>query len=407
MSNFKQSNLENIRKIFCQKTKTQLPAKKISKKRIKVIAAAAVLICCFSLSAYAVSLFSALEGDELAWNAVYKGEGVVEVTVENFAEKDLHLQPQIKLMRWNSGEEVPKISEKNVFNGATVPAGDKVRLEIDLSLSYDVESLEEPLTDDWYYFVFTNNHFAFGQDWMCSISFSIEQDAEELNSEAAVMGAETEILSGINEKLRWYFCEDSLNGDKLRESEEEYVREYEELLAGFDGQIIKAVEPSFSISDPEEGVIFDENTAENEQYLLTGLHWQGREAKLRLIATEDEKALCLSVSVPSQKYEDAGSFLPLFYILTYDWQECQGEDKFTYIYGQIYSFDDLAEYKIFEDDKYTCFEVSPLIYKDLAQYVNAFRQSHTDLCFDEQSMKRIENFYAYYQANLGRLIVYR
>ena len=126
-----------------------------------------------------------------------------------------------------------------------------------------------------------------------------------------------------------------------------------------------------------------------------------------MIATDSEKALCLSVSVPSQKYEDAGSFLPLFYILTYDRQECQGEDKFAYIYGQIYSFDDLTEYKIFEDDKYTCFEVSPLIYKDLAQYVNAFRQRHTDLCFDEQSMKRIENFYAYYQANLGSLIAYR
>ena len=28
---------------------------------------------------------------------------------------------------------------------------------------------------DWYYFVLTNNHFAFGQDWMCTFDFEIQQ----------------------------------------------------------------------------------------------------------------------------------------------------------------------------------------------------------------------------------------
>ena len=45
-------------------------------------------------------------------------------------------------------------------------------MTIDLSAAYDFSVLEQPLVDDHYYFVLTNNNFLFGQDWMCSIEFT-------------------------------------------------------------------------------------------------------------------------------------------------------------------------------------------------------------------------------------------
>ena len=42
--------------------------------------------------------------------------------------------------------------------------------------------MEENLPEgDWYYFVLTNNNFAFGQDWMCSFDFEIEQTDEVMD----------------------------------------------------------------------------------------------------------------------------------------------------------------------------------------------------------------------------------
>lgn len=50
-------------------------------------------------------------------------------------------------------------------------------VSIDISEGYDVEAMmEEKLQErDVYYFVLTNNNFAFGQDWMCSFDFEIRQ----------------------------------------------------------------------------------------------------------------------------------------------------------------------------------------------------------------------------------------
>ncbi len=51
-----------------------------------------------------------------------------------------------------------------------------------------MEAMEENLPEgDWYYFVLTNNNFAFGQDWMCSFDFEIEQTADVMDRSADFM----------------------------------------------------------------------------------------------------------------------------------------------------------------------------------------------------------------------------
>ena len=45
---------------------------------------------------------------------------------------------------------------------------------------------------DWYYFVLTNNNFAFGQDWMCSFDFKLEKTEEVQNRLVQAMEEKSE-----------------------------------------------------------------------------------------------------------------------------------------------------------------------------------------------------------------------
>lgn len=124
-------------------------------------------------------------GDEIGFESIYKGDGIFEIIVTNDLDKELELQEQIKVMQWSSSKEVEGENEKIVFDNPKVEAHSKATITIDLSEGYNIEELEQPLeAGDWYYFVLTNNGFAFGQDWMCSIDFEkYEKDKEELEKE--------------------------------------------------------------------------------------------------------------------------------------------------------------------------------------------------------------------------------
>ena len=61
----------------------------------------------------------------------------------------------------------------------------------DHNIAYKIrlqQAMEENLPEgDWYYFILTNNNFAFGQDWMCSFDFDIEQTEDVMDRSADFM----------------------------------------------------------------------------------------------------------------------------------------------------------------------------------------------------------------------------
>ena len=193
MDSFKRTNLQNIKDIFEKRTGVDLDRGKSFQPFKMAVIAAAVILCCLSATAFTFSLFSSLSGDDLGISAAYEGNGVVSVWVENRSDKDLHFQSALKLMQWSTSEEIAPIAEKNVsFSGTHIPAHSSGTMTIDLSEAYDIAMLETPLAgNDWYFFVLTNNHFAFGQDWMCPVDFA-EPDIVQTEYPAPVAPADAD-----------------------------------------------------------------------------------------------------------------------------------------------------------------------------------------------------------------------
>lgn len=141
---------------------------KTKRKSLKVAAITACISVLFVLTAFAYSIFSGLAGDELSFSTEYKGNGIVEVTVQNQSEKKLQFTDTVKLERWSTSQEILTVKHEMPL----IKPGETKIFTIDLS-KYDIELLETPLIGtDWYYFVFTNNNFIHGHDWMASVTFA-------------------------------------------------------------------------------------------------------------------------------------------------------------------------------------------------------------------------------------------
>ena len=82
MSSFSKTNLQNIKDIFEKKTGVELVSRRRRPIRVSVLMAA-VLVCSLTMTAFAVSLFSSLDGDDLSLSATYEGDGLVSIQVEN------------------------------------------------------------------------------------------------------------------------------------------------------------------------------------------------------------------------------------------------------------------------------------------------------------------------------------
>lgn len=154
--------------------------KKTNREPIKVALVAACIPVFFMLTAFCYSLFSGIDGDELAIDANYKGNGIVEITVENLAKKNLQFDETIKLEQWSTSKEIFEIKQEM----PVIESGESAVITIEIPKVY-VDDFEVPLLDtDWYYFILTTNNFAFGQSWMASLTFA-EPIATEKTEETA------------------------------------------------------------------------------------------------------------------------------------------------------------------------------------------------------------------------------
>lgn len=122
MDSFNKTNLQNIKDIFEEKTGVALETRRRRQPIRAAMLVAAVLVCSLTMTAFAVSLFSSLSGDDLSLSATYEGNGIVTIQVANKSDKDLSFQRQLKLMRWSTGKEVEPVSDTIVFDGTEFEA---------------------------------------------------------------------------------------------------------------------------------------------------------------------------------------------------------------------------------------------------------------------------------------------
>lgn len=409
------NNLAHIKHIFSQKTGVILPKTNTLPRPFKPgIILATLLLLCLGTTAFGFQLFSGLSGDDLSISASYKGNGIVTVQVENRSDKELTFQPKLKLMTWNSGEEILPLANHITFTNNTVLPHANGVMTIDLSQAYDINQLEQPLTDDTYYLVLTNNNFVFGQDWMCSIAFA--ENITTPNQIAQLGEIENTVLGKIEPSLRFYFENISFTPEDRKTQNTAYKEAYTKLLANFEGNIVPSLspilpgnkiatdKPYLHIQDPGAEIIFDDTLPQEEQYLLTGVHWKSVDSNFKLLATEEEHGLVLSAQLPLTKYSDASTEMPLFFLFTYEKAAVDQEKDYAFLYGQIIPFSNLKPHLVYEDENYLCYEVSSFVYTDLAAYTQNFIQQNPTVRFDTQIEKRVETIYNYYQQNLPSLV---
>ena len=405
MNDFHREHREHIQEIFERKTGVKLRPERRRRPVRAAALAAALLLLCLTATAVGASLFSGLEGDDLSLGAVYEGGGVVTIQVENRSDKVLEFQRQLKLMRWSTGEEVPSLGGEVAFEGVKIAPHASGTMTLDLNGAYDLELLEEPLTEDWYYFVLTNHNFAFGQDWMCGIEFAPQvaaADPEPLPAPEADPAA----VQAALEELRPYFEHVTFDLEERRTMDAEYMERVNRLLADFEGEVVPSVPSRLLVGDPDPAAVFDSTVPQEEQYLLIGEHRHFTDWNFKLLATDTESALVLSAMLPLERYEDAGRDMPVFYLFTYEKEAAQA-DRYAFLYGQLYSFAELEPRKVYEDEQHVCYEVSGLIYSDLREHTQRFLDQNPDIRFDNQVWNRVQAIRDYYQAHMSDLFYYQ
>lgn len=410
MDSFNKTNLQNIKDIFEEKTGVVLKARRRQPIKAAVLVAA-VLVCCLSMTAFAISLFSSLSGDELSLSSAYEGGGVVSIYVENKSDKELNFQQQLKLMRWSTSEEITPISDNIIFSGTAFDPNTSGTMTIDISKAYDMEMLEQPLADDHYYFVLTNNGFAFGQDWMCFVSFAEPVITEQVES-TPISPAEADptLVAKIREELQPYFENYVLDPAEKRTQAEEYMALVQSLLDKLGISPVKPVKPmELALVHVDESVVFDETVPVDMQQQLTGLHYDCTDGYGKLIGmSAKDYAMVAGACIPQRQGEiDGGVEIPLVYNFIYEKNSIHDQQDYAFIRGQLLTFEQMAPYQIYEDERYVCYDMTELFYTDLRAYVESMVSQRSDVYFDEQAWARVQNIYQYYREKFGALLGYR
>ena len=319
---------------------------------------------------------------------------------ENRSDKSLQFQHQLKLMRWSTGEEIPPLSDRITFTGTDFAGHTSGTMTIDLSRAYDMAALEEPLTDDHYYLILTNNHFLFGQDWMCTVSFAKPvQSPAEYPDPLSPGQADEALTAQVLPALQPYFADYVADIDQRRARNTQYLEACQDLLAEVQDKLAAPVSPYLGIGDPDAGVIFDETVPADKQYLLTSLNPASLDGYgLPVGAAAAEQALVLSAIIPQRQGEtDGGGTIPLLYLFTYDREDIRSPQDCTFVHGRLLTFAQLEGSKVYADERYVCYDLTDLFYTDLRSHVESMLSQRSDLYFDEQVWKRVENIARYYR----------
>lgn len=413
MRTFKKENLNHIKAIFEERTGVELGAEKAphhGRAVVRGLLVAAAILCCLTATVLAGGLFSSLEGDEVAFDASYEGNGLVTVEVENRSDKVLHFQETMKLIDWSYNVEVERLSDEIVFTGTKIAPHSTGVMTIDLSKAYNLEALESPEREwhrNWYMLALTNNDFAYGQDWQVSIRFVSEEFKPEPTPQPEfvpmVMGpAET-----TPEEFRDYFEERTLDIQRRSELTMQYMESVRKYLDAVErpGCLVEPTDPLVITLPLEElELMFDESLPEEEQRQLVGCHTSSFDVDMKLLGRHmDDDAYKVSAYLVANEYGDVEE-VPLFYIFAFDKDAIQSGEDYAFIRGEIRTFDELEPCKVYEDEEFVCYEISAFVWDDLEEYVAGLEVRWTDIDFDEAAMNRLWAIHDYFKDNWGEAI---
>lgn len=412
MDKFNRQNMRNIKQIFSEKTGVEArPCR--NRSSVHFIAAAVLLIvCCLGTTAVAVSLFSTLSGDSIIFTADYEGDGIISLSAENRSDKDLKLEPDLKILLGKAGTEVERIGGEVVFDSTVIPANSNTVLKLDISGAYDVSKLVIPPSGDFYSILLTNDGFAVGQKWTCAVIFRENPLPESVSHEYEPPKPEPQATDGILEPLRQYFDTSTLDPFERWAKGHEYLELVEYIIADKDVNVIAPVSPHLLIGRQEDGVIFDDTVSADRQHELTGLHYHVMDGYYKVVgAAEDDKALVLSAYVPQYEggtLDDGLVDIPILYVFIYEADSITGPRDHAFIRGQLLTFEQMERYKVYEDGQYVCYEVTDLFFTDLQSHAESILEQRNDGYLDDNAMQRVENIYNYYRdrENLNRSFFY-
>ena len=408
MRSFSEKNYRNIQSLFTEKTGVPLRKRRVARAAPFVLAAA-VLAALLTVTALAADLFSPLAGDDLALGAVYEGDGVVSVHVENRSDKELKFQGQLRLLRWDTSEEIaPKRGAAVRFANTTFAPHTEGVMTLDLSRAYDLEALDEPLAQGGYSLVLTNSNFVFGQDWICFIHAAAPEETGETAeavpektpepTAAPLAPAETdaELTARVEETLRPFFA---MTGDvaQRRAHNAEYYAECAELLAPLGTRVARPAPADLVIGDAEDGVIFDPTAPADAQHLLTGENYTTLDAYgLPVGGAPGEEVLVLSALVAQRAGDtDGGAPIPVVYLFTYFREDVENADH-LFVHGRLVPLSEVEDRRVYEDERYVCYELSEYFYTDVQTHAETLCEQRGDVCWDDAARQRVQKIYDYY-----------
>ena len=369
---------------------------------VRTLLIAALIALILAVPGCARFLFSPLNGDELSLGGTYRGNGMVTVDVKNGSDKELKFQKQLKLMCWETSQEVEKLGGEVIFLNTDYAPHTEGTMVVDISEAYDVEALEQ--SSELYYFVLTNNNFLFGHDWMCSFRFREPEETEPTppSTEPNPALCRSQSIADIEEELRFYF--EQAYAFRNDQQNALYSRKVAQLLQEFTGNVISPVDPMLILGPSPADVVFDETFPKELQYQLVGEHYTWLDGYGRMVGAKangiGDTDLCLKLEALLPQYPgqtDGGVGMPLIYLFTYETPLAREKDNYTFIYGRLLTFEELEAYKVYADEQYTVYEMTDLFYTDLDAYIEYYLTTRSDIYFDEQIRKRVHSIYDYYK----------
>lgn len=168
--------------------------------------------------------------------------------------------------------------------------------------------------------------------------------------------------------------------------------------------------PTFLIDKLPVGTILDKNIPEDMQYQLIGLKIASMDSYAFPVgASRADTAYIFSIIVPQKAadlYEAGGDTIQVTYVMAFDSEQVAQKDVYTLIHGQLLPLSELRTDVVYQDERYTAFNVTKYFFTDLNTHIAAFQRWRTDLFFNEDVLKRIHNGYAYLQEAVKRMYLY-
>ena len=391
MNRMQKHNLYNIKRNFEKKTGTRLISAGSKKeraftetaaphKRIPRVALIAAIVTAFvTLTAFAVTIFSTWAGDSLTITASYYGDGIVWVEVTNQSDKDLKLEPKMKLFYYSTQKLVESTDEEPYIDNLTIPANSTKKVRLDLRRTYDVEALENS-KNDFYYLQMTNDSFLIGQKWSCMVSFKVSDYVTpyyELSDERH--------LDGVLPSLRAYYLNFTPDIFARWPDAFDYLELVQAELAKLDGNLVRSCGTQ---------IFFD-----SKDWLVSS-SWSSFDPYNKILGVDDSEyytQISVQLPCPLDNGQDNGGWnMPLYYLFQYPSADIQSPKDYAFIRGNLLTFEEMEPYKVYDDGEYVVYEMHHLFYTDLHTYVQDMLLQRDDAYINDQIWDRINRIVAYW-----------